>query len=115
MVQNMLRTHPQFANNPNSEQMLQEITNNPAMLAQLSQMMQDPAMRSRMQAMTQNGGGFGGSGFGNMGAPSQLPQPPIGNTSSNAQGQQPSSGVADEQSTEEEMIAEAIRRSLQEG
>jgi hypothetical protein len=115
MVQNMLRTHPQFANNPMTEQMLQEMTNNPAMLAQLSQMMQDPAMRSRMQSMTQNGGGFGGSGFGNTGAPSQLPQPPIGNTSSNTQGQQSAPGASDEQTTEEEMIAEAIRRSLQEG
>ncbi|GAX09755.1 hypothetical protein FisN_11Lh277 [Fistulifera solaris] len=106
MVQNMIRNDPRFRNNPYMEQML----NNPALLQQVSQAMQDPAMRQQMQ---QRAADFAGGGlFGDM--------PPsfnnfIANNARNRTAANQEEGASDEQMTEEEMIAEAIRRSLQDG
>lgn len=85
MVQNMLRSDPRFANNPLMQQSLEQIANNPQMLAQVSQMMQNPNLMN---------------GTGGMGAPQQ----PGGPASNSAR--------TDQEMTEEEMLEEAIRRSL---
>jgi hypothetical protein len=122
MVQQMLRNDPRFANNPQMQQAMEGLATNPAMASQMSRMMQDPAMMQQMQAMMQqNGGqlpmpgGMGGGGMpgGGFGAPGgNAPAQPGAGAN---RGQQPPSGANDEATTEEEMIAEAIRRSLQDG
>lgn len=135
MVQNMMRNDPRFANNPMAQRALNELQRNPEMISQVSQMMSDPTMRANMsrmmeqqqqqsgagganpfgsggtddmrrqmeqfQRMSQQLGGGGGGSF--TGAPSTSNQ--SGNNGSN-------SGQNDNEMTEEEMIAEAIRRSL---
>lgn len=135
MVQNMMRNDPRFANNPMAQRALDELQRNPEMLSQVSQMMSDPTMRANMNRMMeqqqqQSGAGganpFGGGGTDDMrrqmeqfqrmsqqlggggsgsgtGAPSTSNQ--SGNNGSN-------NGQNDNEMTEEEMIAEAIRRSL---
>jgi hypothetical protein len=139
MVQNMIRNDPQFANNPMLQTMMEELGRNPQMAAQMSQMMRDPevvrqieqarAMQTlgqqanstspsipgsntnasdpaaisrmaQMMQMMQQTGNMGGAGV-----PS--------NQQNNSGGQ--GSGQDDAEMTEEEMIAEAIRRSLQDG
>lgn len=117
MVQQMMRNDPRFANNPMMQQVMQDIANNPALASQMSQMMSDPNMMRQMQAMMQQQGGrgfpgamfppMGSTGTANTGAGQQQP--------SNAGGGAPgsSSSQNDQEMTEEEMIAEAIRRSLQ--
>jgi hypothetical protein len=67
------------------QQSLEQIANNPQMLAQVSQMMQNPNLMN---------------GTGGMGAPQQ----PGGPASNSAR--------TDQEMTEEEMLEEAIRRSL---
>lgn len=117
MVQNMMRNDPRFANNPQMQQSLEQMANNPQMLQQLSQMMSDPNMQQQMQSMMGAGGGMGGAG-GGMGG-----MPPFGganpgagnNANANSGAGQQQSGPNDQSQTEEEMIAEAIRRSLEEG
>ncbi len=88
MVQNMLRNDPRLANNPLMQQSLEQIANNPQMLAQVSQMMQNPHLVN---------------GAGGLGAPQQANYQ--GGSSNN-------SGRTDQEMTEEEMLEEAIRRSL---
>lgn len=78
------------------QQSIDQLVNNPHMLGQLSQMMQN----SDVQNMT----GFPGGG-GGMRAPQQAQQQ-NGNTSNEAR--------TDQEMTEEEMLEEAIRRSLNE-
>jgi len=105
MVQNMLRNNPRFANSPMRQQ-IEQMVNNPQMLQQVSQMMQNPDL---MNAMMNMSGGMGGNmpGMGDMpgmgGMPSQSQQG-VGNGSEGT----------DQEMTEEEMIQEAIRRSLNE-
>ena len=84
MVQNMLRNDPRLANNPMMQQAIEQLSSNPQMLAQVSQMMQ-----------TSNA--IGGANFQQAQAQ--------GATSSN-------NGPTDQEMTEEEMLEEAIRRSL---
>jgi len=114
MVQNMMRNDPRFANNPMAQQMIQSLASNPEMLQQASQMMSDPnfqqhmqqlqqlqqnpaLMAQQMQQMQNMVGSMPGGGAGTQSSSSSQPQ----------------NGQADEDLTEEEMIAEAIRRSLQ--
>jgi hypothetical protein len=88
MVLNMLRNDPRLANNPMMQQSLEQIASNPQMLAQVTQMMQNPEMMNSM---------------GGMGAPQQA----------NFQGGSANNnGRTDQEMTEEEMLEEAIRRSL---
>ena len=88
MLQNMLRNDPRFANNPMMQQSLEQIATNPQMLTQVSQMMQNPHLMN---------------GTGGMGAPQQ-PNFQGGAANNN--------GRTDQEMTEEEMLEEAIRRSL---
>mmetsp|Transcript_11635 Transcript_11635/g.29434 ORF Transcript_11635/g.29434 Transcript_11635/m.29434 type:complete len:419 (-) Transcript_11635:48-1304(-) len=109
MVQQMMRNDPNVS--PMMRQYMETMANNPAMLQQMTQRLQDPTVRAQMQQAMQQGGmpgmgmgempGMGGMpGAGTSLAPSSRPAPPP--PPQNDQGQ-----------TEEEMIAEAIRRSLE--
>jgi hypothetical protein len=113
MVQNMMQNDPRFANNPMLQQSMQQLANNPAMAQQLAQAMRDPAMLRQMQQMQSMMGGNNMGGFGG-GVP---PFPGASMAGVNAAGgaQQANDDMNDEQLTEEEMLAEAIRRSLEEG
>jgi len=97
MVQNMIRNHPQFANSPMRPQ-IEQMMNDPQMLQQMSQMMQNPEIMNMMSNM---GGGMGG-----------IPPAPTQNQQSG--GNASNSNGNDQEMTEEEMIQEAIRRSLNE-
>ena len=128
MVQNMLRNDPSVP--PQMRQHMEQLANNPQMLDMMAQSMQDPMVRSQMaQAMAMRGsmgpsapGGFGGmsSNFGSplAAAPSSANPgaQPSPSTQQNQQqgGQSGGSGGGDTSQTEEDMIAEAIRRSLEE-
>ena len=133
MVQQQMMNDPRIASNPMIRRSLEELSRDPARLQQLSQMMSDPSTRHMLSQMANNHAGMAGN------APS-FPQPTLstGNTSpeqQNFQAQQlaqmarmvnnvnqnGSSGVSnntingsDTQMTEEEMINEAIARSLRE-
>lgn len=113
MVQQLMRNDPNVS--PMMRQYMETMANNPAVQQQMSQRMtqrmQDPAIQARLRAAMQSGdipgmGGMagmapstGGSGTNAAAAatPQQPPPPP-----QNDQGQ-----------TEDEMMAEAIRRSLE--
>jgi hypothetical protein len=99
MVQNLLRNDPRFANNPMLQQSIEQLVNNPQMLAQVSQMMQNSDPQNRM-GFTAGMGGMGG-----MSTPQQAQQQ-NGNANIDAR--------TDQEMTEEEMLEEAIRRSLNE-
>ena len=122
MVQNMIRNDPRFANNPMLQQSMEQLASNPQMLQQVSQMMQNPDMMRQMQSMMGGGAGAGG-GFPGMppgGMPNFGAMNPNGTANNSNDGQQQggsssNNGADDEAMTEEEMIAEAIRRSLQDG
>lgn len=130
MVQTMMRNDPRLSSDPMLRQVMDEITNNPMAAQQLASMMSDPTMRSMMdQAMRQGGAaaaagaggggavGLGGLPWGGAGAglgglpPSRSP----GGGVPSQQQQRQRGAASDEDLTEEEMIAEAIRRSLQDG
>jgi len=118
MVQQMMRNDPRFANNPMAQQAMDQLASNPQMLSEVAQLMRDPNMQQQMQAMMQQQGAGGMppmGGFGNVAGPmgagtaAQAPQqqsPNQGQSSGNAD-------ANDEEMTEDQMIAEAIRRSLQ--
>jgi alkanesulfonate monooxygenase SsuD/methylene tetrahydromethanopterin reductase-like flavin-dependent oxidoreductase (luciferase family) len=138
MVQQMIRNDPRLANNPMLQQSLDALQSNPDMIRQFSSMMNDPGVRanvSRMMQQQQQAGGAGASGGVDpfAGGPEDMRrqmqqfQEMQGNSGSfNLQpqqqnGQQPSQGSGgnsnnanDSEMTEEEMIAEAIARSLRE-
>lgn len=128
-----MQNNPQFAR---AAQMM----DNPHLMEQLAQRMRDPAVQSMLQEIEHNpqimehfvqqiqgstAGTTGGSSLarpagmpgigGNMGAANRgvtQRQPP---QQQHRNSTLPTSGTSDEQMTEEEMIAEAIRRSLQDG
>lgn len=102
MVQEMMRNDPNVS--PMMRQYMETMSNNPAMLQQLSQRMQDPAVRAQLQRAMQQGGMPGMGGM-----PSGASQQPA----SSQQQARPPPPQNDHGQTEEEMIAEAIRRSLQ--
>mmetsp|Transcript_52493 Transcript_52493/g.127103 ORF Transcript_52493/g.127103 Transcript_52493/m.127103 type:complete len:475 (-) Transcript_52493:2173-3597(-) len=128
MVQNMLQNDPSVP--PQMRQHMEQLTNNPQMLDMMAQSMQDPMVRSQMaQAMAMRGsmgpsapGGFGGmpSNFGSPSAAAAPAAAPGAQLSSSTQQSQQQgggngrSGGGDTNQTEEDMIAEAIRRSLEE-
>lgn len=126
-VQQMMQNDPRMANNPALRQSMQQLASNPAMMNQLTEMMRnpnmqsqmqsmmrDPAMQAQMQAMMSNGGmgGMGGTGGFGQNADGSAPPPPGQQANTGNQGR---NGGNDQQQTEEEMIAEAIRRSLEQG
>ena len=144
MVQQMMQNHPQLANNPQMQEQMRMLAGNPQMVEQLSTLMRDPNAMARVSSMMQQGGMPGMGGMGGAGAAPpmdmnrqmemmrQLASMNGGggaNSNSNAgastnvnsnnapQQQQNPSGNnnnGDDQLTEEEMIAEAIARSLRE-
>ncbi|VEU44455.1 unnamed protein product [Pseudo-nitzschia multistriata] len=91
MLQQMIRSDPSVS--PMLRQHLEQLSNNPAMLQQMARQMRDPATMAMFQRAMGEGGPPGPAAP--PGGPA--PQPPR-----NDSGQ-----------TEEEMIAEAIRRSLE--
>lgn len=98
MMQQMLRNDPNIT--PMMRQHMERLSANPAMMQQMASQMQNPTVQAQLrQAMTQNGTTTTGA-EGNEGAAQQQ--------------QQGGGGDGNDQSqTEDEMIAEAIRRSLQ--
>jgi hypothetical protein len=135
MVRQMIQNDPRFASNPMLQQSFQQLSQNPQLLEQMSRMMSDPTMRnqvmSRMGAnagdpmnmmMGGGAGGFGGNSFGSSGGGASLmnntQQQQNNNSTTNTTGNSNSSNNNnsgdDREMTEEEMIAEAIARSLRE-
>ena len=82
------------------------------MMNQVTQMMNDPMMRTQMEALMRTNGaeGFRGMGNNNMGA---MPNMNMPNNTVNPTNRN-NSEVNDHDQTEDDMIAEAIRRSLEE-
>jgi hypothetical protein len=108
MVQQMIQNDPNIS--PMHRNAMQQLAQNPAMLNQLSEMMQDPSMRAQMENMAAAGGGMPPGGMGGM-------MPPDMGGAGNPPAPQPGNALPprnDQDQTEEEMIAEAIRRSLDE-
>lgn len=108
MVQHMMRNDPRFANNPMLHQSMEQLVNNPQMLDQISQMMSDPTMRNQMQAMMGRAGGMPGAMSG---MPPAQPAAPQGQQQQNSSA---APAMSDQEMTEEEMLQEAIQRSLRE-
>jgi len=124
MVQQMMRNDPRFG--PEMQQMMGELANNPQMAEQFGQIMQNPAMRAQMQqAMAAGQQPGAANAFPNFMPPGAnaapapaFPNfmPPSASQPSNAAGSTNTNSAPprnDNEQTEEEMIAEAIRRSLQ--
>ena len=115
MMQEMIRNNPNIT--PQMRSQFEMIASNSAMIDQIAQQMQNPAAMVQMQAMMNARGGAGGLGAGMPGTGATNPgtfggpAPPAGGTAPN--GNPPAQGN-DQDQTEEEMIAEAIRRSLEE-
>jgi hypothetical protein len=115
MVQQMIQNDPNIP--PHVRQSIQSLGSNPAMMNQLSQMMNDPMVRSQMQSALGSGGGIPNMGGG---IPNMMGNPAPGSNNNNATSNNTTTSNAnnsgnDQSQTEEEMIAEAIRRSLEEG
>lgn len=54
MVQQAMENDPRFASNPMARQAIRAMQQNPAMVEQMARMMSDPAIRSQMEALQQN-------------------------------------------------------------
>jgi len=108
MVQQMMRNNPDIS--PSMRQDMATLSNNPAMLQQMTQRMQDPAVQAQMrQAMSAAGNSGGGGGMGN----TMMPNSNATGVAPVQQQQQQQQRGNDSNQTEDEMIAEAIRRSLE--
>ena len=100
MVQQMLQNDPRFRNNPMLQQGVSQLAQNPQMLQQLGQFMNSGGMGAMPPASNNNN---------NTATTSTQQQ----TNQQQQQQQSSSSGANDEGATEEEMLQEAIRRSLQ--
>jgi hypothetical protein len=97
---------------------LESLASDPALVNQLSQMMQNPEMQRQLQSMMAATGttGNAGGGWNNPVFNGSVASSTSAVTASNSSNPNPVGLTAsDEEMTEEEMIAEAIRRSLQDG
>lgn len=103
MMQEMMRNDPNVP--PMMRQQMEAIANNPAMIDQIARQMRNPATRAQMESM------MAARGAGGAGMPGYVPSAP--STGSSGSSSQRPQGT-DQDQTEEEMIAEAIRRSLEE-
>jgi hypothetical protein len=112
MVQNEIRNDPRFANNPMFRGVMEEVMNNPQALEQMAQLFSTmqgqnipgvPPAFNNMFGMTPSNNTNAASGISSANATSTSQQAPNHNSSS----------ANDEELTEEELIAEAIRRSLE--
>lgn len=120
MIQEAMRNDPRMASDPMMQQAMQAIATNPALASQVSEMMRDPSVLQHMQSMMQQQASSSG-GTTNLMPPTFPPVGRMPQQQATAPGPpQPSSSQqqgapvsSDEDLTEEEMIAEAIRRSLQ--
>ncbi len=140
MMQNMMMNDPRMRNNPMMQNAMRELMNNPGMVQQMTQMMSNPAVRSRMTQMMQQQGVMGDDSadmsaqmemmrqFANMASMQNSgntssqqnatgstanQQAPM-NSSNQQQQQNGENNDSEREMTEEEMIAEAIARSLRE-
>ncbi|OEU12743.1 hypothetical protein FRACYDRAFT_243999 [Fragilariopsis cylindrus CCMP1102] len=119
MIQQMMQNDPNIS--PMMRQQMEAMSNNPAMLQQMTQRMQDPTVQAQLrQAMAANGGGGGANGGGGpMGGGMGGMMPNSNNDAGAAappaqqQQQQLQPPRNDTNQTEDDMIAEAIRRSLE--
>lgn len=116
MVQQMIMNDPNIP--PQLRTGLQQAVNNPAVVSQMANMMRDPSMLAHMeQAMASNPQGMMMPGMGGM--PQQPFAPAAANNSTTSSNNNNNTNTSnpprnDQAQTEEEMIAEAIRRSLEE-
>eukprot|EP00934_Nitzschia_sp_Nitz4_P008736 Nitzschia sp. Nitz4//scaffold88_size82704//62508//64147//NITZ4_005303-RA/size82704-augustus-gene-0.85-mRNA-1//-1//CDS//3329559527//8726//frame0 len=116
MFQQMVQNDPNVP--PHVREGMQHLAQNPEMLQQVAAMAQNPAVRAQMeQAMAAQGltpptGGFALPSTSS--TPTNRSNTGSGNNASNANNTGNNNGSTDQDQTEEEMIAEAIRRSLQE-
>ncbi|KAG7364060.1 PUB domain containing protein [Nitzschia inconspicua] len=120
MIQQMMQNNPNVT--PMMRQQIETIANNPAMIDQIAQQMQNPVMRAQIEAMmAADGARTGIPGFmpnASMGGNAN-PSGTITTTTTTTTTTVPRQAVPppqgnDQDQTEEEMIAEAIRRSLEE-
>lgn len=124
-MQEMIRNNPNIS--PQMRSHFEAIANNPAMIDQIARQMQNPQAMAQMQAMMNaRGAGTGPGGFGGAGVPGAMPNagafggtsaaPTTGGAGQSNNNNAPSGQGQgnDQDQTEEEMIAEAIRRSLEE-
>jgi hypothetical protein len=130
MIQNMIRADPNVS--PMVGAYLEQMANNPSMMEEVTRRMQDPTVRAQLQQAMRGvgGGGAGGMMPGMMGGGVMGPDGTTINRGNVANSspystqprpnppppphQQQQGGGSDEDLTEDEMIAEAIRRSLEE-
>jgi len=108
MIQQMMRNDPNAS--PMMRQYMETMANNPAMLQQMTQRMQDPAVRAQLQRAMQSGTMPGMGGMGGMPGAGAGTAPTANAENATAPPPQPQN---DQGQTEAEMIAEAIRRSLE--
>lgn len=131
MVQSMIRNDPRFANNPMLQTLMQELADNPRMASEISQMMRDPMVARQIEQMRATQPGLtpttGSNNATNANPASMMQmaqmlqmmqQTGAGTRQQANANQRPPNGsetndADDADITEEEMIAEAIRRSLQ--
>ena len=114
MVQQMMRNDPNIS--PMLRQYMESMSSNPAMLQQMTQRMQDPAVQAQMrQAMAANGGagGMPGMNMPGMNIPGAANSTAGSTTNNNNNSAAAPPPQNDQGQTEDDMIAEAIRRSLE--
>jgi len=100
MVQQIMQNDPRFSGNPMVQNSIDQLASNPQLIQQLSEYMRDPGMRSRMQNLMS-------------GSTGPAMQPGAAQAVSSGQNEH-NQGQSDEAMTEEEMLQEAIQRSLRE-
>ena len=116
MLHQFMQNDPRFANNPMARESLRQLQSNPQMLEQASRMMSDPQTRNHMMNLVRQSGGMTWNQNGNVTGRSTSSNGTTGNNNGNSQnsGNNPTSNGGDREMTEEEMIQEAIRRSMEE-
>ena len=107
---------------PQMRDMMSQVASNPQMAQQIAQMMSNPAMRAQMEQTMQGAAGGSIPNFmppgtsSSTNAPGSFPNfmpPAAQNTTNNTSNTNNPPARSDNEMTEDEMIAEAIRRSLQ--
>jgi ubiquilin len=116
MLHQLMQNDPRFANNPMARESLRQLQSNPQMLEQASRMMSDPQTRNHMMNLVRQSGGMAWNQNANVTGRSNSINGTTGNNNGNSQnsGNNPTSNAGEREMTEEEMIQEAIRRSMEE-
>jgi len=120
MLHQIMQNDPRFANNPMARESLRQLQSNPQMLEQVSRMMSNPqTMNQMLHLARQSGpGGMAWNNHGNNNTTGRT-NASNGTTGTNngnslSSGNNPTSNSGEREMTEEEMIQEAIRRSMEE-